>query len=98
MTFVLGMLKSPDAQRRGQSEIDSVVGADRLPSFEDKEKLPYVKAICEEVLREVQGIAVRITGYLTTLTGARVSRRLVRILRDVLGLRALQVKRIARNI
>lgn len=54
MTFVLGMLKNPDAQRRGQLEIDSVVGTNRLPSFEDKENLPYVKAICEETLRLAQ--------------------------------------------
>ncbi len=53
MTFVLGMLKNPDAQRLGQSEIDHVVGTDRLPSFEDKEYLPYVHAICEETLRLV---------------------------------------------
>jgi len=51
LTFVLGMLKNPDAQRRGQSEIDRVVGTDRLPSFEDKENLPYVHAIYEETLR-----------------------------------------------
>ncbi|KLO13432.1 cytochrome P450 [Schizopora paradoxa] len=51
MTFVLGMLKNPKAQRLGQSEIDRVVGFDRLPTFEDKDNLPYVQAICEEVLR-----------------------------------------------
>jgi len=51
MTFVLGMLKNPDTQRLGQSEIDRVVGTGRLPSFEDKERLPYVHAICEETLR-----------------------------------------------
>lgn len=51
MTFTLGMLKNPEAQRRGQAEIDRVVGRDRLPSFEDKERLPYVNVICEEALR-----------------------------------------------
>lgn len=51
MTFVLGMLKNPEAQKFGQAEIDRVVGVDCLPSFEDKERLPYVNAICEETMR-----------------------------------------------
>ncbi|KLO06827.1 cytochrome P450 [Schizopora paradoxa] len=51
MSFVLAMLKNPEAQRLAQLEIDRVVGNDRLPTFEDKENLPYVQALCEEVLR-----------------------------------------------
>ena len=51
MTFILGMLKNPEAQRRAQAEIDRVVGGDRLPTFEDAENLPYVNAVCEEALR-----------------------------------------------
>lgn len=51
MTFVLGMLKNPEAQRQAQLEIDRVVGKDCLPTFEDMENLPYVRAICEEALR-----------------------------------------------
>jgi len=51
MTFVLGMLKNPEAQKQAQLEIDRVVGSDCLPTFEDMEHLPYVRAICEEVLR-----------------------------------------------
>lgn len=51
MTFVLAMLKNPEAQRRAQQEIDQVVGQDRLPTFEDEHKLPYTQAICVEVLR-----------------------------------------------
>ncbi|KLO10253.1 cytochrome P450 [Schizopora paradoxa] len=51
MNFVLAMLKYPDVQRRAQDEIDNVIGKDRLPSFEDKEQLPYVNALCVELLR-----------------------------------------------
>jgi len=51
MTFVLAMLKNPEKQRRGQEEIDAVIGYDRLPVIEDKERLPYVRAICTEILR-----------------------------------------------
>lgn len=41
----------PEVQRKAQEEIDNVVGTRRLPSFDDREKLPYVDAIVKEVLR-----------------------------------------------
>ncbi|KAF7338938.1 Cytochrome P450 [Mycena venus] len=50
-TFVLAMIANPEAQRRAQAEIDSVVGNDRLPNFTDEASLPYVSAIVKEVLR-----------------------------------------------
>ncbi|KAJ6552210.1 hypothetical protein DFH09DRAFT_925352, partial [Mycena vulgaris] len=34
-----------------QREIDAVVGHDRLPNFEDKDSLPYIRAIIKETLR-----------------------------------------------
>ncbi|KLO11507.1 cytochrome P450 [Schizopora paradoxa] len=51
MSFVMQMLKNPNVQRKAQEEIEVVVGADRLPYFEDMENLPYVRAVCAEVLR-----------------------------------------------
>ena len=45
------MLKQPEAQRKAQTEIDTVVGPSRLPDFDDQEKLPYVNALVKEVLR-----------------------------------------------
>lgn len=53
MTFILGLLKNPEAQRLGQAEVDRVVGVDRLPTHNDKDNLPYVQAMCEEALRSV---------------------------------------------
>ena len=41
----------PDIQRKAQEEIDKVVGKDRLPTFADRENLPYVDAVINEVLR-----------------------------------------------
>ena len=38
-------------QARAQAELDSVVGRERLPSFDDRADLPYVSAVCKEVLR-----------------------------------------------
>lgn len=45
------MLVSPEVQAKAQEEIDRVVGSDRLPSFDDREDLPYIDAIVKEVLR-----------------------------------------------
>ncbi|CAJ0547332.1 Ff.00g040860.m01.CDS01 [Fusarium sp. VM40] len=49
--FILAMLLFPDVQRKAQQEIDSVVGSDRLPNFEDRDNLPYVDALIKETLR-----------------------------------------------
>ncbi|KAH9959806.1 cytochrome P450 [Russula dissimulans] len=51
LTFFLAMVLHPDAQKRAQKEIDSVVGSGRLPDFDDEKSLPYVSAMVEEVLR-----------------------------------------------
>ncbi|KAF8259329.1 cytochrome P450 [Lactarius quietus] len=38
-------------QKRAQDEIDHVIGRSRLPAFSDRPKLPYVDAVCKELLR-----------------------------------------------
>ena len=50
-TFILAMTLYPDIQKRAQAEIDAVVGNGRLPSFEDRENLPFVEALVKETLR-----------------------------------------------
>ena len=45
------MIIYPEAQKKAQAEIDTVVGKDRLPDSNDKESLPYVEALMKEVLR-----------------------------------------------
>lgn len=50
-TFFLAMLANPDAQRKAQLEIDSVVVRGNLPDFDDHDSLPYVAALLKEVLR-----------------------------------------------
>lgn len=49
--FILAMILYPEVQKTAQSEIDAVIGSDRLPFFSDLEKLPYVNALVKEVLR-----------------------------------------------
>ncbi|KAI0033308.1 cytochrome P450 [Vararia minispora EC-137] len=51
MTFVLAMVLNPDVQMKARTEIDAVVGRDRLPIFEDRPHLPYINALVMEVLR-----------------------------------------------
>jgi cytochrome P450 len=41
----------PEVAQRAQAEIDSVVGRDRIPNFVDRESLPYVEALLQEVMR-----------------------------------------------
>ncbi|KAF2875650.1 cytochrome P450 [Massariosphaeria phaeospora] len=49
--FFLAMSMFPEVQRKAQEEIDRVVGTARLPSFSDRDSLPYVNAVMEEALR-----------------------------------------------
>ncbi|KAJ3515017.1 hypothetical protein NLJ89_g2017 [Agrocybe chaxingu] len=50
-TFFYAMPISPDVQQKAQSEIDRVVGTNRLPDFTDRRSLPYIEAIYREVMR-----------------------------------------------
>ncbi|KAG5716246.1 O-methylsterigmatocystin oxidoreductase [Termitomyces sp. T112] len=50
-SFFLAMVLNPEVMKKAQAEIDSVVGKDRLPTFEDRQYLPYVDALAKEVLR-----------------------------------------------
>lgn len=45
------MVLYPEVQRRGQEEIDRVVGKGKLPTINDLPSLPYVDAIYYELLR-----------------------------------------------
>jgi len=49
--FMLAMTLYPDVMHRAQSEIDEVVGRDRMPTFADEDNLPYIRAMVKEVLR-----------------------------------------------
>ncbi|KAH9066016.1 cytochrome P450 [Lactarius deliciosus] len=51
MTFFVAILLNPGVQTKAQDELDAVIGRDRLPTFEDRPNLPYINAICKEILR-----------------------------------------------
>ncbi|KAJ6490092.1 cytochrome P450 [Mycena sanguinolenta] len=50
-TFILACILYPEWIPHAQREIDAIVGEDRLPSFKDRPRLPYVEAIVRETLR-----------------------------------------------
>jgi hypothetical protein len=51
MVFVVAVLLRPEVQTMAQKELDAVTRRERLPAFEDRLKLPFVDAICKEVMR-----------------------------------------------
>ena len=52
MSFLfLALALSSRVQKRAQAELDLVVGRDRLPMFDDRPRLPYVEALCRELMR-----------------------------------------------
>ena len=50
-TFFLAMVLYPAAQAQAQAQLDSVIGTNRLPEFDDTSSLPYIEAILMETLR-----------------------------------------------
>lgn len=49
----------PQVQAKAQEELDRVVGRDRLPLWDDRPNLPYIRGVVEETLRcELNGIRV----------------------------------------
>jgi len=45
------MITQPDIQKRAQAEIDGVTEGRRLPTFDDANSLPYLRAVIKECLR-----------------------------------------------
>ncbi|KAG9103974.1 hypothetical protein FRC06_006413 [Ceratobasidium sp. 370] len=50
-SFFAAMVHYPSIQRTAQDEIQRVVGTDRLPTYSDRDSLPYIEALYKEVLR-----------------------------------------------
>ena len=49
--FLLAMILYPEVQRKAQEELARVIGSHRFPTIDDKENLPYLSALCKEVIR-----------------------------------------------
>jgi len=69
LTLIVATL--PDAQRRIQAEIDSVIGRNRMPEWPDQKNMPYTEAFITEVNRWRTITPLNILKY--TLTDTEVS-------------------------
>ncbi|KAF5379371.1 hypothetical protein D9615_006580 [Tricholomella constricta] len=49
--FIMAMALNPKVQAKAQKEIDEVIGRDRLPTFQDREYLPFMECVFKESLR-----------------------------------------------
>ncbi|CAL1274087.1 unnamed protein product [Larinioides sclopetarius] len=78
--LLLELSKHPDVQRKIQEELDSVVGRERLPSWTDKQNLPYLDATIQELSR-TSALFLVTTMYSnfkeTTIEGYRIPERSV---------------------
>lgn len=50
-SFYLIMTLRPDIQAKAKEELDRVVGTHRLPTFSDRDQLPYLEGLIQEVHR-----------------------------------------------
>jgi cytochrome P450 len=51
MSFFVAALLRPEIQTIAQEELDAVTRRERLPTIEDRSRLPFVDAVCKEVTR-----------------------------------------------
>jgi cytochrome P450 len=51
LSFVVGLLIRPEIQKMAQEELDTVTGKERLPTLDDRPRLPFTNAVCREVTR-----------------------------------------------
>ncbi|OAX40919.1 hypothetical protein K503DRAFT_855029 [Rhizopogon vinicolor AM-OR11-026] len=49
--LILASLLHPEVQTRARADIDVVCGRDKIPTFHHRNSLPYIEAICHEILR-----------------------------------------------
>ncbi|KAI9441796.1 cytochrome P450 [Lactarius indigo] len=50
-SLFLALILYPEVQKRAQAELDAVISRDRLPTYDDKPRLPYIEAMSKELLR-----------------------------------------------
>jgi cytochrome P450 len=63
--MILAFALRPEMQRRAQEEIDAVTKRERLPTYEDRESLPFLEAIVRETLR--WGLVLPLGGFRSTI-------------------------------
>ncbi|KAF8917182.1 cytochrome P450 [Mucidula mucida] len=51
LTILLAMVLHPEVQSKAQAELDIVVGRNRLPTYDDRQSLPFLDALILESMR-----------------------------------------------
>lgn len=54
---ILMLITNPFTLQAAHAELDAVIGLERLPNFDDEKNLPYISAMCSEILR-IRPVAV----------------------------------------
>jgi Cytochrome P450 len=49
--LIVAVICFPEILKKIQAELDSIVGRDRMPTFDDERSLPYLVAFIKEVTR-----------------------------------------------
>ena len=60
------MVLYPDIMRKAQEAIDNLTGSERLPTLDDRPKLPYIDALLKEVYRYAKDLYLEFR-YLTEM-------------------------------
>jgi cytochrome P450 len=60
-SLFLALVLFPQVQRKAQAELDLVIGRDRLPTFDDRPRLPYIEAFCKELMRWLMVLPIGMT-------------------------------------
>ena len=50
-SLFLALVLYPEVQKQARAELDAVIARDRLPTFDDRPRLPYINAMCRELMR-----------------------------------------------
>lgn len=50
------MVLNPRVQRKAQEEIDSVIEEGRLPTIDDRPRMPYMRCVVTELLRWARSV------------------------------------------
>jgi hypothetical protein len=56
-SLFFALILFPEVQKRAQAELDSVISRERLPTYDDKPRLPYIEAISQRVVEVAYGDA-----------------------------------------
>ncbi|KDQ11855.1 hypothetical protein BOTBODRAFT_635564 [Botryobasidium botryosum FD-172 SS1] len=65
-SFILAMALYPNVQRKAQAEIDHIIKEGALPSFEDRDRLPYIGLLMKELQRWKPVLNLGVLHFATT--------------------------------